>query len=123
MKTRKGGKDLPNGWQDLFLSEYRRLFSITIAAEKAGVSRRTVYAERDRNPEFREAMEDIREKAIDIAENALLKAIEEGNVTAIIFFLKTQAKHRGYTEMDFNAQSNNVRVEFVLPRGANEISK
>jgi len=101
------------GWQKIFLEEYGATYSITIAAEKAGVRRRLVYTEREQNEDFKEAMDDIREKSIDIAENALLKAIDQGNITAIIFFLKTQAKHRGYVEDNFANTNATIKVEFV----------
>ena len=35
---------------------------------------------------------------IDVTEGRLYQEINAGNITAIIFFLKTQAKHRGYVE-------------------------
>ena len=33
-----------------------------------------------------------------MVEGQLLSQIRRGNITAIIFFLKTKAKHRGYVE-------------------------
>lgn len=39
-----------------------------------------------------------RESFLDVAENKLYDAIEDGNVVATIFFLKTQGKSRGYVE-------------------------
>ena len=62
------------------------------------VSPRTVYNYRDKYPSVADAWEAIRESRHDFVENALHKAISEGNVTAIIFYLKTQAKERGYVE-------------------------
>ena len=59
---------------------------------------RTVYNYRDRYVSVAEAWEAIREKRHDFVENALHKQIRDGNVTATIFYLKTQAKHRGYVE-------------------------
>ena len=47
---------------------------------------------------FKEAADNTVESQIDIVEASLFKQISEGNTTAIIFFLKTKAKHRGYVE-------------------------
>lgn len=73
------------------------LGNITISCKNVGVSRNTYY-QWLKQPEFAEAVNDIPEQTIDFVENALLKNIREGNVTAQIFFLKTKAKHRGYVE-------------------------
>ena len=59
---------------------------------------RTVYNYRDKYATVAEAWEAIKERRHDFVENALHKQIKEGNVTAIIFYLKTQAKDRGYVE-------------------------
>ena len=47
---------------------------------------------------LQEILEEIREDNLDIAESELLLKIREGNMTAIIFYLKTIGKSRGYTE-------------------------
>jgi transcriptional antiterminator len=57
---------------------------VTAAADKLGCSRRTVYR--------------YINNYATVAENKLMSAINDGNVTAIIFYLKTQCKTRGYVE-------------------------
>lgn len=59
---------------------------------------KTVYNYRDRYVTVAEAWTNIKERRHDFVENALHKRIKEGSDTAIIFYLKTQAKDRGYVE-------------------------
>jgi CRISPR/Cas system-associated protein Cas10 (large subunit of type III CRISPR-Cas system) len=58
----------------------------------------TVYNYAKRFPTVREAWDNIREQRHDFVEMALHQRIEAGSDTAIIFYLKTQAKERGYVE-------------------------
>lgn len=43
-------------------------------------------------------MRDVDEGLIDLSESRLMQAINDGNLTAIIFYLKTKGKSRGYIE-------------------------
>jgi hypothetical protein len=52
----------------------------------------------ERNPALKQAADDVLEVKKDMAESELNKHIQKGNLTAIIFFLKTRAKDRGYVE-------------------------
>ena len=52
----------------------------------------------DSNPALKQAADDVLEVKKDMAESELNKHIRKGNLTAIIFFLKTRAKDRGYVE-------------------------
>lgn len=61
-------------------------------------SAKTVYNYSEKYPTIKAAWDNIRERRHDFVENALHKQIKEGNTTATIFYLKTQAKHRGYIE-------------------------
>jgi hypothetical protein len=87
-------------------------------AAHIGVDRVTVYAWCNDDPEFKQALEDSRERFLDLAESNLRKLvagvpaiekdengekrfagwIERPSETAIIFTLKTRGKKRGYVE-------------------------
>jgi len=49
-------------------------------------------------------------------ESKLLKLIDDGNPQAIMFFLKTQGKHRGYTERTEQQQIGTFQTEVRLPK-------
>lgn len=51
-----------------------------------------------RNKRLQRAYDEILDERLDLAETALLKAIGDSDVRAVIFYLKTKGKHRGYTE-------------------------
>ena len=71
-------------------------FSQAQAGLGSALSRLMVVVER--YPDLKDVLVEAREGALDLAESKLIKLIKEGNLTAIIFFLKTQGKHRGYVE-------------------------
>ena len=71
---------------------------ITYACEKIGINRMTYYNWIKNDEEFAKQVEEINESTIDAVESKLLSAINEENITAIIFYLKTKGKKRGYVE-------------------------
>lgn len=71
---------------------------VTVAARRLGVSRQAIYSMRDKHKSVAQALDDARERTTDLAEGKLIQQINDGNTTAIIFYLKTQGKHRGYIE-------------------------
>lgn len=80
---------------------------ISYACLKAGVSRQTFYNWKKEDEEFAKAVEDIDEEIIDVVESKLLSQINDNNLTAIIFYLKTKGRKRGYVELtDVNANLN-----------------
>lgn len=76
---------------------------ITPAAEQlakayGSCTRATVRNYIARHPTLRDAIEETIERTLDVAENKLINAIGSGNLTAIIFYLKTKGRERGYVE-------------------------
>jgi len=72
--------------------------NVTLVAKSFDVSRTTVYTLFEKHPELKVCLQDEREKMIDNVESALYNQALDGNTTAMIFFLKTQGKGRGYIE-------------------------
>lgn len=86
----------------------------SVIARRCGVVRSTItmFLNKPKNSDVREMIETEREKQIDIAELGLTTKISEGNLPAIMFFLKTQGKKRGYVEkQEFDTQVLNVDVD------------
>lgn len=71
---------------------------ISRAAEHIGCDQSTVRNYIKRYPKLDDVIKEQRETLLDFAESKLISAIDEGNLTAIIFFLKTQGRSRGYYE-------------------------
>lgn len=87
------------------------------AARALGVTRQTVANYIKDNPVIKAAYEDVNETTIDKVEGKLLEQVNSGNITAIIFYLKTKAKHRGYVErQEFTGADN----EPLIPKLSDE---
>ena len=72
--------------------------NISAIARAFGITRQAVYNYISNKPDLKQLIEDERESMIDDAESEIYKQIRKGNTTALIFFLKTQGKQRGYVE-------------------------
>ena len=72
--------------------------NITAVAKQFGVSRTSIIELIDKRPSLQKVLKDAREGILDIAESALLSAVLDRQPWAICFLLKTQGKHRGYSE-------------------------
>ena len=72
--------------------------NLSAAARYLGCSRNTISRYIDTYPTVKAVYDEERETLIDFAENQLFKQVQDGNITAIIFTLKTIGKSRGYVE-------------------------
>ena len=71
---------------------------IYLAAERLGCSGENITQRAKKTPAIAEAIARETERSVDITELQLIKQINEGNTTAMIFYLKTKGKQRGYIE-------------------------
>ena len=71
---------------------------VTLAAKEVGIDRTMHYRWMNEDSEYRKAVDDIADVALDFAESMLHKQIQDKDTTATIFFLKTKGKKRGYVE-------------------------
>lgn len=80
---------------------------VTEIARRLACSRSTIYRYKKRYADVAAAIFEEKEHLLDTAESALLKQINSGNITAIIFYLKTQGYGRAYgdrSKLDINGE-------------------
>lgn len=75
-------------------------------AQKLGCEWHTAKTYIEKYPETKLAYDNECESVIDLAESKLIENIEDNDNTAIIFFLKTKGRHRGYIERIENINKN-----------------
>ena len=85
--------------------------NLTAAASKLGVTRQAVYNYIKRYA-LQSVIEDARENMVDEAVGQLHKLVRDGNLGATIFYLKTQAKGRGFTERIEQTGANGEPIEY-----------
>ena len=71
---------------------------VTTACKVVGIDRQTHYNWLSEDAKYKDKVEAIKDIALDFAESQLHKRMQNGSDTAIIFYLKTQGKKRGYIE-------------------------
>lgn len=89
--------------------------NVSKAARELEIHPMTLYRAMKRVPGIAEELRRIREARVDHVENCLMDQIEAGNVTATIFFLKCQGRHRGWIDRrehqhNVNARQVNITV-------------
>lgn len=94
------------------------------AAAKLGCAPNTVKNYVHRHKRVRKALDEILERNVDLAETQLLRMIRDqehrGHVAAVIFYLKTKGRDRGYIERTENAVLPGGEVHVFLPKEASE---
>jgi hypothetical protein len=93
---KKGDYSYPNS---VIIDALRKTHGLVFAAAKiVGCTGETIKKRIEADPEVKVAALEARELKIDFAESKLMQAVDAGEGWAVCFFLKTQAKDRGYVE-------------------------
>ena len=86
---------------------------VTTACEAVGLARSTHYKWLKEDPDYKEAVEDTSEIALDFVESQLFDQIRNGGAAQTIFYLKTKGKKRGYVEQ---LDSNLDKIKEMLDK-------
>jgi len=96
------------------------LGNISQTCKMIGIDRKTYYNWIKTDMIFKSQIDDILESKIDFVESKLLEKIKENDLRAIIFYLKTKAKHRGYSEQyeieNKTTQNFDNNIKIYLPK-------
>ena len=87
---------------------------LAAAARELGVSRQTVYNYINKYVTVKEARDEARDTLLDMTETKLFEAIQKGNITAIMFALKTIGKERGYVERIQQEHSGSIEHKVTV---------
>lgn len=98
------------------------LGNVTASCKAVGMTRDTHYQWMKKDPRYRKAIEECEEIDLDFSEAALRKQIQKGNITAIIFHLKTKGKKRGYIETNHTINTD-VSASDVQEKSVDELLK
>lgn len=102
------GKQTLTKQQKEFLKVFNQVGgNISMACRQANIKSRTTYYRWLENDEFRDAVENVNESFIDLAESQLRAAVSRGDMNAVFFLLKTKGKNRGYVERSEQSVSVN----------------
>jgi hypothetical protein len=96
----------------------RRAHGLLVAAAgQLGCDAETIYNYKKRYPVVAAAIQDARARTTDLAELKLYEAIHRGEGWAIMFYLRTQGKSRGYVERRELTGGDGAAVEIQLTWG------
>jgi hypothetical protein len=84
-------------WRATFLRALAKTPSVTVACRSAGVSRRTAYDHRERDPEFSKKWDDALNQSLDILEHEIYQRALKEDAQQAMFLLKA---HRPSTYRD-----------------------
>jgi hypothetical protein len=88
---------------------------VTTACKSVGISRQTHYRWMDEDAEYKETVASISDMALDFAESQLQKRMKDGSDAAIIFYLKTKGKRRGYIERQEISGPDDSPIQIIVP--------
>ena len=95
----------------LLVALEKALGIVTTACKSVGVDRGTFYNYYNSDPEFKAAVDELENVSLDFAESTLYGLMRDKNPAAVIFYLKTKGRKRGYTEHSSVEHSGRLQQE------------
>ncbi|NQV77302.1 MAG: hypothetical protein HQ490_02985 [Lutibacter sp.] len=90
---------------------------VTTACKIVGIGRTRFYEWLKEDEAFAKEVSEIDQVALDFVESQLYKQIRKGSIAAIIFYLKTKGKKRGYIERQeitgIDGMPTNFQIEII----------
>jgi hypothetical protein len=74
---------------------------VTTACQTCKISRETHYKWYREDAEYKAAVDDVQNVAIDFAESKLFQNVKDGKETSIIYYLNNKGNSRGYSKTNF----------------------
>lgn len=87
--------------------------NVSATCTALGINRNTFMTWRSKFEDLAQMLSEVDESLIDFSESKLLEKVNDGDLTAIIFHLKTKGKNRGYVERTENNVSINPFEELM----------
>lgn len=111
--------------KERFLKELKeRLGLIMITCDATGISHSTIRNWAKTDPEFRDKLNDVGNYTLDVVEQSLLnKIVTEKDTTAMIFYLKTKGRDRGFSQRVEVTGANGGAVQTETTLKLSEIEK
>jgi len=95
---------------------------VTKACNLAEMGRTTFYNYYNNDEVFKAKVDDIENIALDFAESKLHNMIASENTAAVIFYLKTKGKKRGYIERNEVTGKDGSQINFVVALPSKDIT-
>lgn len=120
VKKNKGGRPpkVLDTEQAAQVESLASVLSIEQIADYFGIDKTTFYEIMERQPEVSQRYKKGKSRAIGSVANSLLTQAREGNITAAIFYLKTQARWKETQGIEHSNPDGSLRptvIELVVP--------
>jgi hypothetical protein len=125
-KTTQTTHNLTKKQKDFLVIFENKLCIVSPSCRAAKIGRKTFYDWCEKNPTFKQAVEDTKVNQKDFGENALLSLVQKGNPAATIFYNKCKNKDRGYverTEVEQVGEVKDQKLELVIIDSPEDLKK
>lgn len=103
-----------NTKERLILALEKTLGIITPACQLVGCCRASYQKYYQEDMDFRARVDELSEVQLDFVESKLLESIQNGSDAAIMFYLRTKGKGRGYGEKEIPETVDNTQRKLVV---------